>query len=85
MIREDKDSQEHHISVSSEEHHISVCNEEEMEQDEGVNGKIEKEKFCLLECRRRMDGGDESSEQMINCNNICIISVVSGATLPVLT
>ena len=34
MIREDKDSQEQHISVSSEEHHISVCSEEETEQKE---------------------------------------------------
>ena len=56
MIREDKDSQEQHISVSSEEHHISVCSEEETEQEESLNGEIEKEKYCLPDCR--FDGGD---------------------------
>ena len=63
MIREDKDSQEQHISVSSEEHHISVFSEEETEQEESLNGEIETEKFCL-------PGRDESSEKMINCD-IC--------------
>ena len=62
MIREDKDSQEQHILVSSEEHHISVCSEEETEQDESWNGEIEKEKFCSPDCR--FDGGDKSSEQI---------------------
>ena len=68
MIREDKDSQEQHISVSSEEQHIAVCSEEETEQEESLNGEIETEKFCLPDCH--FDGGDESSEQVINCN-IC--------------
>ena len=70
MIGEDKDkdSQEQHISVSSEEHHISIYSEEETEQEESLNGKIKTEKFCLPDCR--FDGGDESSEEMINCD-IC--------------
>ena len=65
MIGEDKDSQEQHISVSSEEHNISVFSEEETEQEESLNGEIETEEFCLPDCR--FDGGDESSEEMINC------------------
>ena len=67
MIREDKDSQEQHIKVRSEKHHVSGCSEEEMEQ-ESLNGEIETGKFCLPDCH--FDGGDESSEQMINCD-IC--------------
>ena len=74
---EDKDSQEQHISLSSEEHHISVCSEEETEQEESLNEEIETEKFCLPECR--FDGGDETSEEMINtdicggwCHLVCV-------------
>ena len=67
-IGEDKDSQEKHISMSSEEHHISICSEEEMEQEEYLNREIETEKFSLPDCC--FDGGDESSEEMINCD-IC--------------
>ena len=33
-----------------------------------MNGEIETEKFCLPDCR--FDGGDESFEEMINCD-IC--------------
>ena len=57
MVREDIDSKEQHISVSSEEHDISVCSGEAMEQDESLNGEIEKEKVCLPDFRFVGEGG----------------------------